>query len=233
MTREVKVIANIMRANDSLAEENRSLLRERGIYGVNIMASPGAGKTSVILRAISGLKASMPIMVVEGDVASSIDADKIATTSTPVIQINTGGGCHLNADMVRQALDTLELHDGGLLFIENVGNLICPANWDLGQELRLVIASVTEGHDKPFKYPGIFANADAVVLNKTDLISYFEFDLVQFIEGVHAVNPSVPVFPLSCRDGEGVSAWLTWLKDRAAALKYSDASSISRERCRE
>ncbi len=223
MTREVKVIANIMKVNDSLADENRQQLRSQGIFGVNIMASPGAGKTSVILQAIAGLKDIAPVMVIEGDVASSIDADKIAATGTTVIQINTGGGCHLDANMVRQALDSMELHEGGVLFIENVGNLICPANWDLGEELRMVIASVTEGHDKPFKYPGIFAHADLVVLNKMDLAPYFEFDLDQFTDGVRAVNPNVPIFPLSCRGGEGVPAWLTWLKDKAAAIRGSDA----------
>ncbi len=219
MTREVKIIANIMKVNDSLAEENRKLLRSRGIYGVNIMASPGAGKTSVILQAIQGLTQTRPVMVIEGDVASSIDADKIAATGTSVIQINTGGGCHLDANMVRQALESMELSPDGFLFIENVGNLICPANWDLGEELRMVIASVPEGHDKPFKYPGMFAHADLVILNKMDLAPYFEFDLEQFTQGVRAVNPEVPIFPISCRDGEGVVAWLNWLIEKAAVKR--------------
>jgi hydrogenase nickel incorporation protein HypB len=204
-----------MKMNDTTAEANRQQLKGRGIYGVNIMASPGAGKTSVIMQAIKNFKGQLPVMVVEGDVASTIDADKINDTGTPVIQINTNGGCHLDASQIHGALEAMDLVDGGVLFIENVGNLICPSTWALGEELRLVIASVAEGHDKPFKYPGMFACADAIVLNKVDLAPYFDFDQDAFVRGIRAVNAEAPIFPLSCRTGEGVVEWLTWLKDKA------------------
>jgi hydrogenase nickel incorporation protein HypB len=213
---KVPVVKEILKANDSVAVENRQLFDELGIRVVNLMASPGAGKTSVILATVDGLARGIRPGVIEGDVASSIDADIIAERGVPVVQINTGGNCHLDAPMVRSALAHLDLDEVDLLFIENVGNLICPSNYKLGADLAVVVGSVPEGHDKPHKYPGIFAGADAVLVNKTDLVEVFEYDMDFFTRGVRMVNPSVPIFPLSCRTGEGVDAWVEWLGERVA-----------------
>ena len=211
---KVPVVTEILKANDQVAGENRELFDRAGLRVVNVMASPGAGKTSTILATIDGLPDTLRPGVIEGDVASSIDADRIAERGVPVVQINTGGNCHLDAPMVRSALPHLELDAIDLLFIENVGNLICPANYQLGADLNLVIGSVPEGHDKPFKYPGIFTGADVVVLNKDDLADVFEFDHAEYERGIRIVNPGVPVFRISCRTGEGVAEWLEWLVGR-------------------
>ena len=178
---------------------------------VNIMASPGAGKTSLILATAARLPAEVRPGVIEGDLASRIDADAVAAHGIPVIQINTGGNCHLDAPMVRGALAGLPLDEIDVLFIENVGNLVCPAEFDLGADLAVVVASTPEGHDKPYKYPGMFAAADAVVLNKADVGSVFDFDLATFRRGLSMVNPEAPLFLVSCRTGEGLDAWLNWL----------------------
>jgi hydrogenase nickel incorporation protein HypB len=181
------------------------------------MASPGAGKTSLILATAAQLEA-VRIGVIEGDVASSIDAETIAAHGLPVVQINTGGGCHLDAPMIRSALPHLNLTGLDLLFIENVGNLICPANYRLGAELALVVASVTEGQDKPYKYPGMFAAADVVVLNKVDLLELLEFDVAAFEHGVRMVNPEVPIIHVSCRTGAGIDTWAEWLAEHTVGL---------------
>lgn len=214
---EIPVVKQILSANDQMAAENRRLLAEHGITAINIMAAPGAGKTSLILATIAGLGDGVRAGVIEGDVASRIDADTIAARGIPVVQINTGGNCHLEAWMVASALPRLPLADLDLLFIENVGNLICPAAWDLGTAAAVVVASVPEGHDKPYKYPGMFAAADAVVLNKADLLAYFDFDLPFFERGLRMVNPPAPLFVLSCRNGDGLDAWLDWLRSRRHA----------------
>lgn len=211
---EIPVVKQILSANDQMAAENRRLLAAHGITAINIMAAPGAGKTSLILATIAGLGDGVRAGVIEGDVASRIDADTIAARGIPVVQINTGGNCHLEAWMVASALPRLPLADLDLLFIENVGNLICPAAWDLGTAAAVVVASVTEGHDKPYKYPGMFAAADAVVLNKADLLAYFDFDLPFFERGLRMVNPQAPLFVVSCRNGDGLNAWLDWLRAR-------------------
>lgn len=211
---EIPVVKQILSANDQVAAENRRLLTEHGVTAINIMAAPGAGKTSLILATIAGLGDGVRAGVIEGDVASRIDADTIAARGIPVVQINTGGNCHLEAWMVASALPRLPLADLDLLFIENVGNLICPAAWDLGTAAAVVVASVPEGHDKPYKYPGMFAAADAVVLNKADLLAYFDFDLPFFERGLRMVNPQAPLFVVSCRNGDGLDAWLDWLRAR-------------------
>lgn len=211
---EIPVVKQILSANDQMAAENRRLLAAHGITAINIMAAPGAGKTSLILATIAGLGDGVRAGVIEGDVASRIDADTIAARGIPVVQINTGGNCHLEAWMVASALPRLPLADLDLLFIENVGNLICPAAWDLGTAAAVVVASVTEGHDKPYKYPGMFAAADAVVLNKADLLAYFDFDLPFFERGLRMVNPQASLFVVSCRNGDGLNAWLDWLRAR-------------------
>ena len=213
---KVPVVTEILKANDTVALENRVVFDAAGVLVLNIMASPGAGKTSFILATARGLPDGVRPGVIEGDVASSIDADRIAEDGIPVVQINTGGNCHLDAPMIRSALPHLALDDIDLLFIENVGNLICPANYRLGAHAAVVIASVPEGHDKPYKYPGMFAGADAVLLNKTDMSEVFEFDHASFERGVRAVNPAAPLFRISCRTGDGIEAWTAWLADRIA-----------------
>lgn len=215
---KIPVVKNILNANDQIALKNRAALEAAGVFALNIMASPGAGKTSFILATLDRLPPEVCPGVIEGDLASSIDTDTIAARGVPVTQINTGGGCHLDAPMIQTALSRLPLADLDLLFIENVGNLVCPANFKLGADRAVVVASVPEGHDKPYKYPGIFASADAVILNKADLLAIFDFNLDYFRQGVELVNPGVPFFVLSCRTGTGVQAWLSWLLSERNAM---------------
>jgi hydrogenase nickel incorporation protein HypB len=211
---KIAVKKSILSANDRVAGENRARLDAAGVLAVNLMASPGAGKTSVILATAERLPVEVRPGVIEGDLASRIDADRVAGRGIPVVQINTGGGCHLDAPMVRSALAQLPLDAMEVLFIENVGNLICPAEFDLGAHLAVVIASAPEGHDKPYKYPGMFARADAVVLNKADLLDVFAFDLDDFRRGVALVNRKAPIFVLSCRTADGLGVWMDWMLDR-------------------
>jgi len=212
------VVEEILSANDRIALENRKLLQGYGILAVNVMASPGAGKTSLILRTIEALRGRLRVGVIEGDVAGRVDADKVAETGTPVVQINTGGGCHLDALQVQNALKKLPLDEMDLLFIENVGNLICPTGFALGEQLNMVIANVPEGHDKPIKYPGIFAVVDVLVLNKIDLMPYLDFDLTAFRTAIRALNAGAPLFEVSCKTGEGLPAWVDWLAEHSHPL---------------
>jgi hydrogenase nickel incorporation protein HypB len=211
---QIKVVERILSANDQIAEENRARLLGKGILGVNIMASPGAGKTSVIMATIRALQNRLRVGVIEGDVASSVDAERVATLGVPVIQINTGGGCHLDAREVQAALDGLPLDQIDLLFIENIGNLICPTAFLLGESLRVAIASIPEGDDKPVKYPELFHQANAVVLNKMDLLPYVEFNLPVFHEHILGLNPDSRVFEVSCTTGLGIQLWAEWLVSR-------------------
>jgi hydrogenase nickel incorporation protein HypB len=215
MSTTVPVVQEIMSANDSLAAQNRQLLDEAGVLGINIMASPGAGKTSVILRTIEALREKIQLGVVEGDTAAvTIDADKVITAGMPAVQINTGGQCHLDAVMLAKALPALPLDDLDLLIVENVGNLICPASFNLGTHLNVVIASVPEGDDKPYKYPNIYRGIDALILNKIDLLPYIDFKQDYFRQGIEVLNPDVTFFPMSCTTGEGVAEWADWLQGR-------------------
>ena len=211
------VVEKILSANDRIALQNRKLLNEQGIVAVNVMASPGAGKTSLILRSIEALRGRLRAGVIEGDVAGHVDADKVAESGTPVVQINTGGGCHLDAPQVQSALEQLPLEKIDLLFIENVGNLICPTDFALGEHVNMLIANVPEGHDKPIKYPGMFAAVDAIILNKIDLMPYIDFDLKAFRAAVRALNADAPLFEVSCKTGEGIEAWAEWLLARSRA----------------
>ncbi|MFN2220188.1 MAG: hydrogenase nickel incorporation protein HypB [Anaerolineae bacterium] len=208
------IVERILSANDLLALENRKLLDEHDVLAVNVMASPGAGKTSLILHSIEALRWRLQTGVIEGDVAGRVDADKVAETGTPVVQINTGGGCHLDAPQVQSALKQLPLDKIDLLFIENVGNLICPTGFALGEHVNMMIANVPEGHDKPIKYPGMFAAVDAIILNKIDLMPYIDFDLEAFRTAVRALNATAPLFEVSCKTGEGIEAWAEWLLAR-------------------
>ncbi len=208
---KIVVEQDVMSANDQIALQNRAAFDEAGLAGFNVMASPGAGKTSLLMATLSRLPASVRMGVIEGDLASSIDADKFAALDVPVTQINTGGGCHLDAPMIRSALEKLPVGEIDLLFVENVGNLVCPAFFDLGTHRSVVVASVPEGHDKPYKYPNMFMAADVVVLNKADLLEVFEFDVEYFQQGIEMVKPGVPLFVVSCRSGEGLDNWMDWL----------------------
>jgi hydrogenase nickel incorporation protein HypB len=214
LSRELPVVEQILSANDLIAAENRKMLDRHGVLAVNVMASPGAGKTSLILHSIEGLRGHVRVGVVEGDVAGHIDADKVAETGCPVVQINTGGGCHLDAPQVQRALGCLPLDEIDLLFIENVGNLICPTGFALGEHLKVMIAHVPEGDDKPIKYPGMFTAVDALVLNKIDLAPYVDFDADAFHIAFRALNAQASFFEVSCRTGEGLPAWIEWLRSR-------------------
>lgn len=211
---KVQIVKDILSANDQIALENRHLFDERGVFVLNIMAAPGAGKTSLIERTIESLRERLRIGVIDGDVASTIDADRIARLGIPAVQINTGGACHLDANMVRVALPRLSLDGIHLLLIENVGNLICPTGFALGEHLKVMISSTPEGDDKPYKYPGMFGAVDVLVLNKVDLLPLLEFDLGYFRRGVEGLNPDVAFFPMSCKTGEGVQEWIDWLVER-------------------
>jgi hydrogenase nickel incorporation protein HypB len=213
---ELPVVEEILSANDQIAFENRKLLDKHNVLAVNVMASPGAGKTSLILRSIELLQGELRVGVIEGDVAGHVDADKVAETGVPVVQINTGGGCHLDAPQVQSALHQLPLDEIDLLFIENVGNLVCPTGFALGEHVKMMIANVPEGHDKPIKYPGMFTVVDALVLNKIDLTPYIDFDGEAFRTAVRALNADAPLFEVSCKTEEGLHDWVEWLKQQCS-----------------
>jgi hydrogenase nickel incorporation protein HypB len=208
----IKVGEDILGANEEKAKANKRRLDSHGILTINIMSSPGAGKTSLILNTINSMKEKVRIAVIEGDVASSVDAEKINEMGIPVVQINTAGGCHLDANMVGSALNGLPLEAADLLLIENVGNLICPNAFVLGEDRRIMIASLPEGDDKPLKYPAMFADSDVVLLNKIDLQPYLDFNTEVFKKMVTGLNPDVVIFPISCKTGEGMAAWFAWLE---------------------
>ena len=214
---KVQIVKDILSANEQIAQENRRLFDEKGIFVLNIMAAPGAGKTSLIECIIESLRGRLRIGMIDGDVASTIDADRIARMGIPAVQINTGGACHLDANMVRVALPRLSLDGTDLLLVENVGNLICPTGFALGENLKVMIASTPEGADKPYKYPGMFSVVDVLMLNKVDLLPLLDFDLDYFRRGVEALNPDVAFFPISCKTGEGVQEWVDWLVERCRA----------------
>jgi hydrogenase nickel incorporation protein HypB len=215
MTKRIAVVEKILDANERLAAGNRAQLDGHGVFGINMMASPGAGKTSLIERTVQALAERVRIAVIDGDVATSIDADRAAAAGAVAVQINTGGECHLDAVMLEGALAALELNEVDLLIVENVGNLICPANFQLGTHKSVLVASVPEGDDKPYKYPGMYRGVDALIINKIDLLPYIDFDMDYFRRGVEALNPGLVTFPLSCRTGEGVDAWLAWVQEQA------------------
>jgi hydrogenase nickel incorporation protein HypB len=225
MKERIAVIEKIMGANERLAKSNRALLDEARVMSLNFMASPGAGKTSLIEQTLARIGRQIRIAVVDGDVATSIDADRAAAAGAIAVQINTGGGCHLDAVMVQEALFQLDLSIIDLLIVENVGNLICPANFQLGTHQSVLIASVTEGDDKPYKYPGMYQGADILVINKIDLLPYIDFDLEYFKRGVEALNPGLLTFSLSCRTGEGLDDWKDWLSEQLG-LEHQPPSDL-------
>ena len=211
MTTRIPIVENILSANDRIAQRNRAMLDELGVFGINIMASPGAGKTSFILKMLEALNGRLKFGVIEGDLASSIDAEKAMAAGLPAVQINTGGECHLDAVMLADALPALPLKELDLVMVENVGNLVCPANFQIGTHLNVLIASIPEGDDKPYKYPGMYRGMQALIINKIDLLPYVPFNMDYFKKGVEVLNPGVEVFPVSCKTGENMNAWVDWL----------------------
>lgn len=213
--RNISIVENILSANDQIAVNNRKLLDDNRVFSINIMASPGAGKTSLIEATIYGLDDEMRIAVVEGDLATSIDAERVQQFGAEAVQINTGGNCHLEAGMLQSALSELDLREIDLLIVENVGNLICPSGWKLGTHKNVLVASVPEGDDKPYKYPSMYRGVDALVLNKIDLMPYVSFNVDYFKCGVEMLNTKLTVlnvFEVSCTTEEGIDRWLHWLR---------------------
>ncbi len=215
-TRMVQIEQNILAKNDAHARENRRWLADRGVFALNLVSSPGSGKTTLLVKTIEMLAGRRAVAVIEGDQQTSQDAERIRATGAPAIQINTGRGCHLDAHMVGHALEKLELPSGSLLMIENVGNLVCPAAFDLGEAHKVVILSVTEGEDKPIKYPDMFRAADLMLLNKCDLLPHLSFDVERALAFARRVNPGIAVIQTSATSGEGLEEWLEWLARGAA-----------------
>ena len=208
----------ILEKNDALAAELRQRFAENRVFVVDLLASPGSGKTSTILATIDALRDEFNIAVIEGDIASSVDAEKIKSQGIPAVQINTGGACHLESAMLKRAVDVLDLERLDLIIVENVGNLVCPTDFDLGENSKVMILSVPEGDDKPLKYPGVFQVSDAVILNKVDTLPVFDFDREAFESAVRDLNPKAPIFPIAATKGDGVEEWATWLAERIRAL---------------
>jgi hydrogenase nickel incorporation protein HypB len=222
--RTIRIERDILSKNNAFAAANRTRLRDARAFALNVVSSPGSGKTSLLVRTIAEMKHRWPIAVIEGDQQTSRDADRIRATGAPAVQINTGKGCHLDAHMVGHALDHLPLQPGGLVFIENVGNLVCPAAFDLGEAHTVVVLSVTEGEDKPLKYPDMFAAADLMLLNKSDLLPYLDFDVDACIEAALQVNPQLRVLTVSARTGAGLPAFTAWIETAAAATMDTGCS---------
>lgn len=226
-TETVSLEQKVLQKNDELAEHNREWLRRRGVLALNVTSSPGAGKTTLLERTIRELRGEQPVAVIEGDQETLLDAERIRTAGARAVQINTGAGCHLDADMVHRALHALDPEPESLLFIENVGNLVCPAMFDLGEHSKVVVISVTEGDDKPLKYPHMFAAARLVIINKVDLLPYVDFDLDKCAGCARAVNPGVEILPLSATTGEGIDAWYGWIASHVGASANVGMSSDS------
>jgi hydrogenase nickel incorporation protein HypB len=209
---KVKVVTRILEANDRIAEDNRNRFREAGVYVVNLMGAPGAGKTTLLERTIQALKPHKKIGVIEGDIVGSDDAERIGALDVPVVQINTGGACHLDANMISEVLDELPLDELDLLIIENVGNLVCPAEFKVGEDMKMMVLSIAEGHDKPLKYPLMFRESSALVLNKVDLLPYMNTDMNKVRNDSLALNPKLRIFEVSCANGAGIDQWAEWLR---------------------
>ena len=215
--KKIEVVQNIMEANETIASRNKQLLDRHNVFAINIMSSPGAGKTSLILRTLKSLKGKLNIAVIEGDVASTVDAEKVQSEAKAVVQMNTRNmpeSCSLMAALIESALKDLPLDKIDLILIENVGNLICPSEFNLGEHKRVVISSLPEGDDKPTKYPLIFIDADTVIINKMDLLPYVDFDIAAFRRSIEGLNPKVEVFQVSCKTSEGIERWCSWVLEQ-------------------
>jgi hydrogenase nickel incorporation protein HypB len=228
--RIVQIEQDILAKNNAYAAHNRHVLRERGIFAVNLVSSPGSGKTTLLVRTIEALRNLLPIYVIEGDQQTSFDADRIRATGAPALQVNTGKGCHLDASMVGRALECLDPQEGTALMIENVGNLVCPAGFDLGEAHKVVVLSVTEGEDKPLKYPNMFHAASVMLLNKIDLLPYLQFNLQRCLDYARRVNPDITIFSVSATTGQGMDEWLAWIREGAtrAQAKRDTIDSLKR-----
>ncbi|HEY1461359.1 MAG TPA: hydrogenase nickel incorporation protein HypB [Casimicrobiaceae bacterium] len=224
--RIVQIEQDILAKNDAYAAQNRRIFRERGIFALNLVSSPGSGKTTLLVRTIESLRDRLPICVIEGDQQTSFDADRIRATGAPALQVNTGKGCHLDASMIERAIERLVVPADSVLMIENVGNLVCPAGFDLGEAHKVVVLSVTEGEDKPLKYPDIFRAASLMLLNKIDLLPHLQFDLERCIDCARRVNPGIAILAVSASTGEGMDAWLAWIKERALRAQQDKREAI-------
>ena len=229
--RMIQVERDILAKNDAIAQRNRSWLAQHGIFAVNLVSSPGSGKTTLLVKTIEQLAGRLPVAVIEGDQQTTFDADRIRATGAPAIQINTGKGCHLDAAMVETALERLAPSEDSVLMIENVGNLVCPAGFDLGEAHKVVVLSVTEGEDKPLKYPDMFHAASLMLLNKVDLLPYLCFDVQRCIADARRVNPAIEVLQVSATTGQGLDEWLAWIERGASAARRQrppDAAALQR-----
>ncbi|MFN3478949.1 MAG: hydrogenase nickel incorporation protein HypB [Thermodesulfovibrionales bacterium] len=208
---KVKVVSRILEANDRIAEENRRVFKDNGLFVINLMSGPGAGKTSLIERTIERLK-GIRMGVIEGDITGTDDAERISRFNIPVVQINTGGACHLDANMINEVLSEMPLNELDILIIENVGNLVCPAEFKVGEDVKVMLLGITEGHDKPLKYPLMFKESSVLLLNKIDLLPYLDVDINKIKRDALSINPSLSIFEVSCKTGEGIEEWAQWLK---------------------
>jgi len=208
----VTVERKILKKNDEIANENREILKQNNVYSLNLLSSPGSGKTTLLEKTLAKISKSINIAVVEGDVQTDNDAQRIAVLDVPVVQIVTNGGCHLEAKLVQNAFDSFDIQNLDLLIIENVGNLVCPASYDLGENKKVVMVSTTEGDDKPLKYPSMFRVSDVLIINKIDLLEYVDFDIKAVRKNALSINPNLQIFELSCKTGEGLDEWIEWLK---------------------
>ncbi len=213
----ITIERKVLEKNDEIAHQNRDLFRHHGIFVINMVSSPGAGKTSILEKTLEHLRGRIPLAVIEGDVQTDLDAQRVARYGVPAVQIVTRGGCHLEANLVRDALASMSLKGIRLLIIENVGNLVCPSNYDLGEALKVVVASTTEGDDKPLKYPAMFRNSSVLIINKVDLLPYLNCNLDLLRSNALQINPALTVFETSCRTGAGIDAWSSWLIEHASA----------------
>ncbi|OGW33360.1 MAG: hydrogenase accessory protein HypB [Nitrospirae bacterium GWC2_42_7] len=210
---KIKVVAKILEANERIAQENRRIFDDAGVFVVNLMSAPGAGKTSLLEKTLSE-KTDLKIGVIEGDIAGSDDAERIGRFGVPVIQINTGGACHLDANMINEVIKELPLNELNVVFIENVGNLVCPAEFKVGEDMKVMLLSITEGHDKPLKYPLMFQESSALLLNKIDLAPYLDVDINKIKRDALSLNPNIMIFEVSCKTGEGIADWVKWLSNK-------------------
>jgi hydrogenase nickel incorporation protein HypB len=216
-TKEIKIVRKVLDVNDTIAHQNRELFREKGVFVINVMSSPGSGKTAILVKTLSRIAPKIRCAVIVGDICTSNDADRLAGSGAPVVQVNTdafGGDCHLAAHVIKTAADNFNLDDIDLLIVENIGNLVCPAEFDMGENLRIVVLSVTEGEDKPLKYPLMFRVCDAALLNKIDLLPYLDYDREAAVQNILKVNPKMPVFELSAKTEEGFDSWVEWLMQK-------------------
>jgi len=214
---KIPVVRNILEVNDRVAEQNRVLFDQNKVFVFNLMSSPGAGKTSLLERTLEYLKGKLRIGVIEGDITSSLDAERIAQKGIQAVQVNTDGACHLDANMVREAVSKIDLANLDLMVVENVGNLVCPAEFDIGEHMKVMILSVTEGDDKPLKYPLMFQSSQALIINKIDLLPYIDCDIKRIREAAVGLSPGIAIFEISCRSGEGLEVWYDWLQKRVRA----------------